>query len=84
MTDETDTSQTPEAQTQSRFPTAYTILCLLILFVAALTWIIPAGSYERVMDDAVGREIAVAGTYQEAASNPQGFWDVLLAPTAGF
>ncbi|MFX0543052.1 YfcC family protein [Roseovarius sp. S4756] len=81
---ETPTTDSPEAQTQSRFPTAYTILFLLIILVAVLTWIIPAGSYDRVMDDAVGREIAVAGTFQQVDPNPQGFWDVLLAPTAGF
>lgn len=34
----------------SRFQTAYTILFLLIIFVAALTWIVPAGQYERVMN----------------------------------
>lgn len=84
MSDNQSASGSPEAQTQSRFPTAYTILFLLIILVAALTWIIPAGSYDRVMDDTVGREIAVAGTYQQVESNPQGFWDVMLAPTAGF
>jgi uncharacterized ion transporter superfamily protein YfcC len=79
--------QTPidsEQDLSSRFPTAYTILFGLILFVAALTWIIPAGQYERVMNEEVGREIAVAGTYSEVESNPQGFVDVMLAPGAGF
>jgi uncharacterized ion transporter superfamily protein YfcC len=82
-----DTPQTPidpEQDLSSRFPTAYTILFGLILFVAALTWIIPAGQYERVMNEDVGREIAVAGTYSEVESNPQGFVDVMLAPGAGF
>ncbi len=74
----------PEQETGSWFPTAYTILFLLIILVAALTWIIPAGSYDRVMNDAVGTEVAVAGTYQSVASNPQGFFDVLMAPGAGF
>lgn len=78
------TQDSAEAQTQSRFPTAYTILFVLIILVAALTWIIPAGSYDRVMDETVGREIAVAGTYQQVEPNPQGFWDVMLAPAAGF
>ncbi len=73
-----------EAALATRFPTAYTILFLLIIFVAALTWIIPAGQYERMMSEEVGREIAVAGTYTEVAPNPQGFVDVMLAPTAGF
>ncbi len=69
---------------ESRFPTAYTILFLLIVLMAALTWIIPAGQYDREMNEAVGREVAVAGTYKSVDANPQGFIDVLLAPTAGF
>lgn len=68
----------------SRFPTAYTILFALIIVVAALTWIIPAGKFDRVQNDAVGREVAVAGTYKVVDPNPQGFIDILLAPTAGF
>ena len=48
----------------TRFPTAYTVLFLLIVLVAALTWVIPAGKYERAMNESVGREVAVPGTYQ--------------------
>ncbi len=79
-----DPSAAPEDSLASRFPTAYTILFALIVAIAALTWIIPAGQYERVLDEAVGREIAVAGTYAPTEPNPQGFFDVLLAPGAGF
>jgi uncharacterized ion transporter superfamily protein YfcC len=68
----------------TRFPTAYTILFLLIVLVAALTWIIPAGKYDRVMNESVGREVAVPGTYQQVEPSPQGFTDILMAPTAGF
>lgn len=68
----------------SRFPTAYTILFALIIVVSALTWIIPAGKFDRVQYGAVGREVAVAGTYKTVEANPQGFIDILLAPTAGF
>ncbi|WP_022728605.1 YfcC family protein [Fodinicurvata sediminis] len=77
----------PEDKSQelaSRFPTAYTILFLLIVLVAALTWIIPAGEYERAMNEEVGREVAVADTYSEVEPNPQGPFDVLLAPIGGF
>ena len=38
-------------------PTAYTILFLLLILVAAATWIIPAGSYDYVDG------VPVAGTY---------------------
>lgn len=66
------------------FPSAYTILFALIIIVAALTWIIPAGQYERVASEALGKDIPVAGTYALTTANPQGFLDVILAPIAGF
>src|SRR5690606_20110456 len=68
----------------SRFPTAYTVLFLLIAVVAALTWVIPAGRDERRMSEESVREVAIAGTYQLVEPSPQGFVDGMLAPTAGF
>lgn len=84
MTDKKQQPEPIEKTLSSRFPTAYTILFLLIVCVAALTWIIPAGKYDRVMSEEVGREVAVPGTYQVVEAKPQGFVDVMLAPTAGF
>ncbi len=66
------------------FPTAYTILFALIVLAAVATWIIPSGQYDRAKNEAVGKEVAVAGTYKTVDPNPQGFFDVLLAPIAGF
>src|SRR5690606_4572914 len=63
---------------------AYTILFGLIVLVAILTWIVPAGQYERVYNEELGREVAVAGSYSPTDPNPQGFFDVILAPIAGF
>ena len=59
-------------------PTAYTILFLLLILVAAATWIIPAGSYDYVDG------VPVAGTYHAVAQNPQGVGDVLKAAFSGF
>ncbi|AJR09940.1 YfcC family protein [Photobacterium gaetbulicola] len=67
-----------------KFPSAYTILFALIALVALMTWIVPAGQYERVMNEDLGREVPVTGTYQPVESNPQGVVDVLLAPIDGF
>jgi len=67
-----------------RFPSAFTILFALIILVAALTWIIPAGQYERVASEALGKDVPVAGSYALTDANPQGFFDVILAPIAGF
>ena len=67
-----------------RFPSAFTILFGLIMLMAALTWIIPAGQYERATNLALDREVPVAGTYAPAEPNPQGMFDVIMAPIAGF
>ena len=67
-----------------RFPTAFTILFILIIVVAALTWVIPAGEYDRVFNEALDREVAVAGTYKQVEKDPQGLIAVILAPIAGF
>ncbi|MGF1759109.1 YfcC family protein [Photobacterium sagamiensis] len=67
-----------------KFPSAYSILFALIALVALLTWIVPAGQYDRVMSEELGREVPVNGTYQSIDNNPQGVVDVLLAPIDGF
>ncbi len=67
-----------------KFPSAYTILFGLIIVVAIATWFVPAGEYTRELNEALGREVPVPGTYQQVESNPQGFVDVVLAPIAGF
>jgi len=81
-----DTSETPVASTKKgfSFPTAYTILFLLIVLVAAGTWVVPAGKYDRVKNAELDKEVPVPGTYQTVESNPQGAVDVFLAPIAGF
>ena len=67
-----------------RFPSAFTILFGLIVLVAVLTWIIPAGQYARVASEVLGKDVPVAGSYAPTDTNPQGIFDVILAPIAGF
>ena len=74
----------PPVKIGFRFPSAFTILFALIILVAALTWIIPAGRYERVPFEALGKDVPVAGSYALTDANPQGVFEVILAPIAGF
>ena len=47
MAEETSTeSQNGESKRSFRFPTAYTVLFILLILVVIATWIIPAGQYE--------------------------------------
>ncbi|WP_291010698.1 YfcC family protein [Hydrogenophaga sp.] len=69
---------------KDRFPTAYTILFALIAVMAALTWVLPAGQYERAANEALGKDAPVPGTYQVVEAAHQGVFDVLMAPITGF
>jgi uncharacterized ion transporter superfamily protein YfcC len=77
-------TQEPAAKPGFRFPSAFTILFALIVLVAALTWIIPAGQYEREASEALGKDVPIAGTFAPTDAAPQGIFDVILAPIAGF
>jgi uncharacterized ion transporter superfamily protein YfcC len=77
-------TERPDPKPGFRFPSAFSILFGLIVFVAGLTWIIPAGKYARAPSEALGKDVPVAGTYAPTDANPQGFLDVILAPIAGF
>src|SRR5688572_10605092 len=48
------------------FPSAYTILFLLLIVVTILTWVIPAGKYEYAPDGS-----PIPGTYHTVPQNPQ-------------
>ncbi len=66
-----------------KFPSAYTILFILIALVAALSWIVPAGHYQMVMNETLGKEVPVAGTYAHVTAQPQGIASVIMAPISG-
>ncbi len=59
-------------------PSAFTILMMIIIVVAVLTWIIPAGQYQQEDGKPVPQ------SYQHTAANPQGLWEILQAPIKGF
>ena len=62
-----------------KMPTSFTILFLITVVIAILTWIIPAGAYD--LDEAGN---FIAGTYKTVEQTPQGIWDVFMAPIRGF
>jgi uncharacterized ion transporter superfamily protein YfcC len=69
---------------KSKIPSVYTILMLLIVLIAALTWVVPAGKYEMTNNELIGKLVPVAGSYHQVESSPQGLTGILLAPIKGF
>lgn len=62
----------------NKTPNTYVILFFIIAFIAILTWFIPGGQYK--LDKA---NHAISGTYSQITSNPQGIWDIFMAPIIG-
>jgi uncharacterized ion transporter superfamily protein YfcC len=60
-----------------KFPTAFTILILLTVVVALLTFVIPAGQYEYQNGQ------PIPGTYHTVEANPQRLKDAIMAPING-
>lgn len=65
------------------FPHPFVLLLGGVLVAAVLTWILPAGQYERRIDPATGGEVVVAGTYQEVDASPVGLAQAVLAVPRG-
>lgn len=62
-----------------QMPHAYVLMLVIIVFCVILTWIMPAGNFERVVDPELGREIVVPGSFTSVESSPVGAWGFFLA-----
>ena len=68
-----------------KMPDIYIVLACFILVMAALTYIVPAGNYDRqMMETAHGMQnLVVAGTYKEVEPSPVGLMDLVTAVPNG-
>jgi len=67
-----------------RLPHPVVLLGAAIIFAALLTWILPAGQYDRRDDPATGRRVVVAGTYHSVERAPVGPFAAAVAVPRGF
>ena len=61
-----------------QMPSSYTVLFIIIIILAILTWLIPAGQYQVNENGQF-----IAGTYEVIESQPQSIYDVLMSPIRG-
>ncbi|AWB44536.1 putative basic amino acid antiporter YfcC [Paenibacillus sp. CAA11] len=81
------------AKKKSRWalPHSYTLIFVIIIVMAALTWIVPSGEFtrEHTTIDGTDREVIVPGTYhtvpkiEDGADKRQGIGAILSAPMEG-
>jgi uncharacterized ion transporter superfamily protein YfcC len=66
----------------SRIPHAITMLFGIIILVSVMTYLLPAGTYERILID--GRSTVVPNSYHTIESTPVGLLDMFKAIPLGF
>lgn len=66
-----------------RFPHPLILLVGGVLLAAVLTWVLPAGEYNRTHDPVTGRDVVVAGTYHSVAPQPVGPFAAVVAIPQG-
>ncbi|MEG1537640.1 MAG: Na+/H+ antiporter NhaC family protein [Clostridiales bacterium] len=59
------------------------LIFVLILIAALLTYIIPAGQFDRADDINTGKTAVVAGSYHQVESNPTKIGDLLMSVNKG-
>jgi len=67
-----------------RLPHPVLLLLAGTALAACLTWLIPAGTFDRRDDAATGRRVVVAGTYHTVPSAPVGPFAAAVAVPRGF
>ncbi len=67
---------------QFKVPHTLVIVTAILVLVAIATWFIPAGTYERVVND-LGKTVVVNDSFSYVESTPQGLFSLLQAPIHG-
>ena len=62
-----------------QLPHIYVLLFSIIVVCTILTWVLPAGEFDRVVNEATGRTVAVAGTFHTVEQSPVGIFQMFQA-----
>ena len=65
-----------------KVPHTLVIISIILVIVAIATYIVPGGSYEKIVNEA-GKTVVVDGAFKDVDSNPQGIFALLQAPIQG-
>ena len=65
-----------------KVPNTYLLIFSLLVLIAAMTWIIPGGQYERTVVD--GKQVVVQNSFKYIENEPQGIFDLFMSPLKGF
>lgn len=81
MTTETNLNK-PEKK-RFKVPHTYVILMTIVIIAAIMTYMVPAGQYDRVKDEATGRTLVDPASFHTVEQNPIKFFDLFKAIPTG-
>lgn len=65
------------------FPHPLVILLIFVFLACIATYVIPAGEFDRMMDENTGRELVIPGSFKSIAQERPGLGDLLLSIPEG-
>lgn len=67
-----------------KLPHTYVILATILLIVVGLTYVIPGGQYDRMVDPVSGKTIVLPDSFHFVEGNRPGFFDIFLSVSRGY
>ena len=72
-----------DVQRHFRVPHPLVLLTGCVILAAMASYVLPAGEFERRVDEETGQEVVVAGTYEQVESPPVHWFDAIVALPRG-
>ena len=73
------TDKTPKGKEKREIPHIFVILLVIIVIATICTWLVPAGAYDRVLDEATGRMIIDPDSFHYIDKTPVGPFAMLAS-----
>lgn len=77
------TDKNPKIKQKREMPHIFVILLIIIVLATICTWIVPAGTYDRILDEASGREIIDPNSFHYVEQTPVGPFDMFVSIEEG-
>lgn len=74
---------TPKLKQKREMPHIFVILLVIIVLATICTWLVPAGAYDRVLDEATGKEIIDPASFHYIEKTPVGIFEMFVSLEEG-
>lgn len=74
---------TPKLKQKREMPHIFVILLVIIVLATICTWLVPAGAYDRVLDEATGKEIIDPASFHYIEKTPVGPFEMFVSLEEG-